>query len=257
MAPTTPAPGPSAATVDAMVSALAAQPPISLTYQEVAAAAMLAGIPDQQAAILTAISSVETSRNAVAVSGKNLNGSRAWGAFAVTLADNQINDAGWMVPTTNAGQAKTQLGTGGGLHSWPSYASGAYLAAMPQAQMAVAAIGSQLRGGNPNGWPAANSDAQLQALALPDALRQELGTVALQWQTGMVLSPTVGAGVDAIGAVGGAAAAATNDVVFKPFSSVLDFLNALGNPAVWARIAYALVGGALIVVALRQVAAGK
>jgi len=254
MAPTTPAPGPSPATVDAMVSALAGQAPISLTYQEVVAAAMLAGIPDNQATILAAISSVETSRNCLAVSGKNLNGSRAWGAFAVTLADNQINDAGWMVPTTNASQAKTQLGISG-LHSWPSYASGAYLAAMPQAQMATAAIANQLRGGNPNGWPAANSDAQLQAMALPDALRQELGAVALQWQAGSVLVPAAGAGVNAIGTIGAAAAGATNDVVFKPFGSVLDFLNALANPQLWVRIAYALVGGALIVVALRQVVA--
>lgn len=250
---------PSTATIDSLVSGLAGQPPISLTYEEVVAAAMFAGIADQEAVILAAISSVETSRNCLAVSGKNLNGSRAWGAFAVTLTDSQVNDAGWMVPTTNASQAKTQLAMGGGLKSWPSYASGAYLAGMPQAQMASAQIASQLRGGDPNGWAAggAASDAQLQTIALPPDLRSQLGEVALSWQAGSVLVPAAGGGVDAIGQLGAATATATNNTVFKPFGSVLDFLNALGNPATWARIAYALVGGALIVVALRQVAAGR
>jgi hypothetical protein len=257
MAPTTTA-GPSKATIDSLVSGLAAQPPVSLTYQEVIAAAMFEGISDQEATILAAISSVETSRNAIAVSGRNLSGSRSWGAFAVTLPDSEVNDGGWMVPTTNAGQAKTQLGTGGGLNSWKSYASGAYLAAMPQAQMAAAQVTAQIRGGA-NGWPAtqAAADAQLQSIALPNDLRSQIGGLALEWQAGSILVPTAGGGVDAIGQLGAAAATATNQTVFAPFKSVLDFLNALGNPATWARIAYALIGGALIVVALRQVAAGQ
>ena len=249
MAPTTPAPGPSPATIDAMVAGLAGQAPISLTYEQVVAAAMYAGIPDSDAVTLAAIASVETSRNCLAVSGKNLNGSRRWGAFAVTLPNNQVNDGGWMVPTVNAAQAKTQLATGGGFNSWPSYASGAYMAGMGQAKMAWAAIYNQVKNGP------ANDDAQLQAIAMPTALQQELAGVALQWQAGSVLVPATGAGANAIGSIGATAAGATNDVVFKPFGSVLDFLNALANPQLWARIAYALVGGALIVVALRQVVA--
>lgn len=246
MADTTTA-GPSPATIDALVSGLAGQPPISLTYQEVVAAALFAGIPDSQAVILAAVSSVETSRNCLAVSGKSLSGGRAWGAFAVNLEDNQVNDAGWMVPTTNASQALYQLKTSG-LHSWPSYASGAYLAAMGQAHMAYSQVMQQIQTA-----PVASMNGILQSIALPADLSKQLATVALQWQAGSVLVPATGAGVNAIGQLGTATATATNDAVFKPFGSVLDFLNALGNPAVWARIAYALIGGALIVVALRQV----
>lgn len=253
---TNPTGSPSTDTIDSLVSGLAGQPPISLTYVETVAAAMVAGVSDTQAVILAAISSVETSRNCLAVSGKNRAGWRNYGAFAVTLGNNQVADAGWMVPTTNAGQAKAQLESQG-LQSWPSYASGAYLAAMPQAQMASAQITSQLRGGNPNGWATDQAPAQLQAMALPDDLRGQLAGVALSWQAGVTLVPTTGTGVDAIGNLGAATATATNQTVFKPFSTVLDFLNALGNPATWARVAYALVGGALIVVALRQVAAGR
>lgn len=242
--------GPSTATIDSLVSGLAAQPPVSLTYQEVVAAALLAGFSDSQAPVIAAISSVETSRNSIAVSGKHPGGLRSWGAFAVTLETNQVNDGGWMVPTVNASQALYQMHTSG-LHSWPSYASGAYLAAMPQAQMAWSQVFQQVKAGP------ANDEPTLQAIALPADLRPTLAGLALQWQAGSVLVPATGAGADAIGQIGAAAATATNQTVFAPFKSVLDFLNALGNPATWARIAYALVGGALIVVALRQVAVGQ
>ena len=248
MAPTTP--GPSPATIDSLVSGLAAQPPISLTYEELVGAALLAQFSDKDAAIMAAISTMETSRNALAVSGRGADGNRAWGAFAVSLPDNKVQDAGWMVPTTNAGQAKVQLDNAG-LQSWPSYASGAYLAAMPQAQMALAQVVQRRQAATPP------YSTLFDSIALPPDLRTQLAGVALQWQSGIALVPTVGTGANAIGQLGAAGADATVQGVFKPFGSVLDFLNALGNPGTWVRIAYALVGGALIVVALRQVAADR
>lgn len=248
MAPSTPVAGPSPATIDGMVSGLAAQPPVSLTYQEVVAAALHAGFSDSDAVTMAAISTMETSRNCIAVSGKNLTGGRAWGAFAVNLGDNQVNDAGWMVPVTNAAQARTQAGTYG-MRSWPSYASGLYVAAVPGAQFALAGINAHLAS-----QPAGSRDATLQQLAQPNDVAGQIAGIAIQWQAASVIAPTVATGVDATGQLGAAAADATNQAVFKPFGSVLDFLNALGSAQTWIRVAYAVIGGALIIVAMREIA---
>lgn len=247
MAPTT-APDPTA-TVDAMVASVSQEAPVDLTYEEAMAACLFAGFPDQDAVTMVAISTVETSRNCLAISGKLAGGdARKWGAFAVTLTPQQAVNPGWMAPTWNAQQALTQYRLSG-FHSWGSYNTALFAAGLPAAQLALAAINMKLRA-----QPAGTKDAVLTKLAQPDDVVANLAGIALQWEEGAVLGPAVSTGTQTIGQLGAATAGATVDTVFKPFGSVLDFLNALGNPQTWVRVALALVGGALIVVALRQVA---
>jgi hypothetical protein len=232
-----------------MVVSVSAEAPVDLTYEAAVAAALFAGFSDQDAVTMAAISTLETSRNCLAISGKLAGGnSRKWGAFAVTMTPQQAVSPGWMAPTWNAGQALTQMRLQG-FRAWGSYSSGLYAAAIPSAQLALAAINMKLKA-----QPAGGKDAVLQRLAQPDEVVAGISGIALQWEEGAVLGPAVNTGVQTVGQLGAATAGATVDTVFKPFGSVLDFLNALGNPAVWARVAMALVGGALIVVALRQVA---
>ena len=232
-----------------MVASLAAEAPVDLTYEQAIAACLFAGFSDPDAVTMTAISTAETSRNCLAVSGKiRGSDSRNWGPFAVTLAPAQTVDGGWMVPDNNAAQALTQMRTGG-WRSWGSYSSGMYAAGVPGAQVALASINLRLRA-----QPAGARDAVLRGLAQPDAVVSQIAGLALQWQEGSVLGPAVSTGATTIGQLGAATAGATTDVVFKPFGSILDFLNALGNPMVWARIALTVIGGALVIVAMRQVA---
>ncbi len=239
------------ATVDGMVASLATQPPVDLTYEQAVAAAMLAGFTDTEAATMAAISTVETSRNCLAVSGKTAGGIRSWGAFAVRMTDGQSTDGGWMSPVNNAAQALTQARFQG-MASWPSYASGLHVAALPNARLAQTAVTMKVLGQPPAARPQV-----LRQIAQPDEVVAQIAGLALQWQLGSVVGPAVGTGADTVGQLGastGTATAETVGALTKPFTSVLDFLNALGRPGTWVRIALAAVGGALIVVALRQVA---
>lgn len=237
------------ATVDTLVTAMASQPPISFTYEQCIAGAILGGFSPADAVTITAIGSVETSRNAIAISGKvDAAGDRRYGAFAAQLDPHMAIKGQWVSPQGSA-QYAAQEHLSGGWHGWPSYASGAYLAAMSQATMAGAAVQAKIAG--------QGADAQaatLNQIAMPKDLGGQVVQAWGLWVTGASVGPAVNTGENAIGSVGAAGADATVQGVFKPFGSVLDFLNALGNPHTWVRLVYVLLGGALVIVALRQVA---
>lgn len=250
MAPTTAKKPVSVDTINALVSTLATMPPASLSNETVIAGALYGGFSDNDAIIMTAIASVTTGRNALAVSGQvNDLGDRRYGVFAAQLSPADAIDGQWMSPGVSGQQALAEYKITG-FPVWGAYLSGAYVAGILQAQMALISVRKK--------YPGKIGDAELQALVTADksaaqAIVQGYGAWIGGAVGGTVLAPAVGAGTDAIGQLGAATAGATNDAVFKPFGSVLDFLNALGNPQTWVRVATALVGGALIVVALRQV----
>lgn len=246
MPPTGPDP---AATIDTLVAAVGAMAPVSLTYEQTIAAALWGGFSTDDAVTMAAIASATTSRNAIAVSGKIGTGTdRRYGVFAVELSPADAIDGVWISPEVNGQRAFAEKGRAGWA-SWGAYSSGAYLAAIPQATMAGASLQIKLQN-----QPWANRQKALEAIATPDAVTQQTSAAYATWLGGAVFGPPLSAGGTAVGQLGGATAGATVDTVFRPFGSVLDFLNALGNPATWIRVATALVGGALIIVALRQVA---
>jgi hypothetical protein len=237
-----------AVTVDTLVAVVGAMAPVSLTYEQTIAAALWGGFSTDDAVTMAAIASVTTSRNAIAISGKAAGGSRRYGLFAVEQSPTEAIDGVWISPEVNGQRALAQKGKSG-WGSWGAYSSGAYLAAIPQATIAGASLQMKLAA-----QPWANRQIALEHVATPESVTSQTSAAYGTWLGGAVFGPPLSAGGTAIGQLGGATAGATVDSVFKPFGSVLDFLNALGNPQTWVRVATALIGGALIVVALRQVA---
>jgi hypothetical protein len=246
VAPPSSGPNP-AATVDTLVAAVSAMAPVALTYEQTIAAALWGGFSTGDAVTMAAIASVTTSRNAIAISGKDDAGRRRYGLFAVQLSPTEAIDGVWISPEVN-GQKAFAAFKAGGFATWGAYSSAAYALALSQASVAGASLQMKLAA-----QPMANRQVALERVATPDSVTSQTSAAYATWLGGAVFGPPLSAGGDAIGQLGGATAGATVQTL-KAFQSPLDFLNALGNPQTWIRVATALVGGALIIVALRQVA---
>jgi hypothetical protein len=242
-----------AALVDQLAAAVSAMPPAAETYEQVVACALFAGFSEADAPTAAAIASAESSRNAIAVSGKSADGRRRYGLWQLPMTPEEAVSGLWIAPTNNATWALALRNSAAGGNSWFAYSSGVYAVNLAQAEAAARAVHLRLA---PYGSPAARTSALQSIIDSDPATTAAVSAAFGDWVSGAALTPAVNAGGQAIGGVAGATGQALVDTL-HPFASVLDFLNALGRASTWVRIAEAVIGGALVVVALRQVAVSK
>jgi len=243
--------------------------PLVFTYQQVLAAMMLAGWADADLVKGAAIASAESSRNATAVSPEAGDKSRGYGLWQIeypTHADlfaayDGIQNGNWIEPTTNAAMALS-IRKSQGWGAWTTNNTGAYMAFMPQAQLALGRLQALIASAvssNPGLREQVIKDALYPSSTIHDptatASEAEMAMAVLGWRTAVLAGDTATTGTSAIAGVAGAAGPPLGSAfqAAAPFSSVLDFLNALGRASTWERIALGVVGGGMVLVAVAMI----
>lgn len=243
--------------------------PLVFTYQQVLAAMMLVGWPDADLVKGAAIASAESSRNATAVSAEAGDKSRGYGLWQIeypTHADlfatwGGIQNGNWIEPSTNAAMALS-IRKSQGWGAWTTNNTGAYLAFMPQAQMALGrlqALIASATASNPGLRDQVIKDALYPSSTVHDPTatvsEAEMALAVVGYRTAVLSGDLASTGSSAIAGVSSAAGPPLGGAfqAAAPFASVLDFLNALGRASTWERITLGVVGGGMVLVAVAMI----
>jgi hypothetical protein len=231
--------------------------PYPIPITEVAAFAISGGWSTEEAPTAVAVSMAQTGGTIDAVVPGD-GGSTEYGLWGIPypqhaeLFENGSPKSGaWMFGQYNAQMALSLKGAGG-WEAWSTYRSGAYLAYLPSAKMAVSQVENRISQSVSNSGHGLNVQQEALTLVSNDTM-MEYAALVLAWREGQSVAGAVGAANGAISDTAGNVVTGLHDTV-APFTSVLDFLNALGRTSTWVRIAEAVIGGALVILALREVA---
>jgi len=239
---------------------------------EVVAYMLNAGWSHADLAIGLAIAEAESSLNIAAVSPPAFDNSRGYGLWQIEypthkdlfdqLPEPGLANGDWISIHENALMA-LKIRQSQGWHAWTTYTTGAYVPFLIAANAAVQAVDLitadlAKSGGLNQKHPDVSSNVSMNVVTQKTA-GEEISLI-FRWRetvtfTGVTQTAT-GAIADTSSAAGpalGDAFGAANAIV-KPFSSVLDFLNKLGDAQFWIRVVEVVIGGALVIVALNTFA---
>lgn len=213
--------------------------PIAVPGKNAAAEAMVAGWSGQDVVTAVAIMIAESGLNAAAISPPASDSSRGYGLMQIEwpthanlFPNGQVNNLGWVVPSTNCKMGMTVYQEQG-WHAWTTYFTGAYLAHLPEATMAVASLTQAAQ--------AAKQDVSAYAAAVSKADTVSVSPILLEGGLGSAIQSTATTGFgEGLGSIGNAFTG-----MYQGYSGP-----EAGNPLL--RLFEIFLGGVLLVVGLSK-----